>query len=73
MKVKISGPGGVIDYEASVVFNALVSAGVSVQIVDSPYVKFLQPKELAEWKKTLEERKVKKSVVLTVDAQPWGG
>ncbi len=73
MEIKITGPGGVVDYEASVIFNALVMAGVSVQIVNSPHVKFIQPAEVEEWRQNGIERKIKRSVRLTVDALPWGG
>lgn len=74
VEIKIRGLGRSVDYYASVVFNALVKAGLSVTIEHSPHVEFLQPDQLEQWTKRLVDKNVKMDPVrLTVEALPWGG
>lgn len=72
VKIEITGPGGVINYEYLVVLDALKAAGIHVyESNDYPEI---APEEFIDMiRQRIDDRIVKKEVSLYAHHQPWGG
>lgn len=68
--IKVSGPGGCINYEMKVVYEALIARGVPVTVVNSSS----EVMDLDEIDRRIKKFGGKKmSVKLEAEHFPWGG
>jgi hypothetical protein len=65
IEVKVTGPGGIINYEMGVIEQALVAAGIPVRVVN-PY-----PDDCVAHGDKIHHNGV--NVTLVANHLPWGG
>jgi hypothetical protein len=72
VKIEITGPGGVINYEYLTVLNALRTAGINV--IESNDHQEIAPEEFLDMiRQRIDDGIVKKEVSLYANHLPWGG
>jgi hypothetical protein len=72
VKIEITGPGGVINYEYLTVLNALKAAGITV--IESNDCPEIAPEEFLDMiRQRMDDGIVKKEVTLHANHLPWGG
>lgn len=72
VKIEITGPGGVINYEYLTVLNALRAAGINV--IESNDYQEIAPEEFLDMiRQRIDDGIVIKEVSLYANHQPWGG
>ena len=72
VKIEITGPGGVINYEYLVVLDALKAAGIDV--LESNDYPEIAPEEFLDMiRQRIDDGIVKKEVILYAYHRPWGG
>jgi len=66
LKLKLSGMGILVKYDAEIIRKALVELGYDVEVID--------PEETPEWyPEGKEPVRGEGKVMLTVEHEPWGG
>ena len=72
VKIDITGPGGVINYEYLTVLNALRAAGITV--IESNDCQEIASEEFLDMiRQRIDDGIVKKEVILHANHLPWGG